>query len=42
MTKILSKMQEHFPRRCFVKHFLAAALLALVDIFQPLGNTLPT
>jgi hypothetical protein len=34
MTKISYKVQENFLRRYFVKHFLAAVLLALPDIFQ--------
>jgi hypothetical protein len=34
MTKISCKVQENFLQRHFVKHFLAAMLLALPDIFQ--------
>jgi hypothetical protein len=34
MTKIFCKVKENFLRKYFVKHFLAAVLLALPHIFQ--------
>jgi hypothetical protein len=34
MTKISCKVQENFLPRYFVKHFPAAVLLAVPDIFQ--------